>query len=76
MNSMKSDINARRWNGTNSTENGTKINDDDDWTQVRKAARRTVNPRTRKLVIEKSARDLLTILTLFSIVPRMFTRQG
>ena len=43
---------------------------EDDWTQVRKKARRTRNPRTRKIVTElKTARELLTILAMLSIVP-------
>ena len=60
---------GKRQTSSNSTDNGGR-NEEDDWTQVRKAARRTQNPRTRKLVTEaKSVRDLLTILVMLSIVP-------
>ena len=54
----------------NCTDGNQTRQGDDDWTQVRKAARRTRNPRTRKLVTEeKNARDLLTVLALLSVVP-------
>ena len=56
--------------GAERTDGGQRKNGEDDWTQVRKAARRTQNPRTRKLVTKaNSARDLLTILAMLSIVP-------
>ena len=59
----------RRQESSNSTDNRELGKGMDDWTQVRKAARRPQNPRTRKLVTEaKSARELLTILALLSIV--------
>ena len=64
---MKSE--ARRSQHSNSMVNEVQRGDDD-WTQVRKAVRRPQNPRTRKLVTEaKSARELLTILAMLSIVP-------
>ena len=61
----------RRQDGKNKNGmDGAPGNGLDDWTQVRKQARRNQNPRTRKLVTEaKSARDLLTILAMLSIVP-------
>ena len=58
MNMMKKGNSTRMDDGMdgNQTRQG-----DDDWTQVRKAARITRNPRTRKLVTEeKTARDLLS----------------
>ena len=48
-------------------------NGEGDWTKVRKQARRTRNPRSRKLVTEvNSARELLSILARLSIVPLDF----
>ena len=51
--------------------NGSDVQaEEDDWTQVRKQARRTRNLRTRKIVTElNTARELLTILAMLSIVP-------
>ena len=61
---------TRMDDGSNDTNGNQTRQIDDDWTLVRKAARRTKNPRTRKLVTEeKNARDLLTILALLSVTP-------
>ena len=61
---------VRRQDGNNDGMDGVPKKGQDDWTQVRKEARRKQNPCTRKLVTEaKSARELLMILALLSITP-------
>ena len=69
---MNIEKNLNRAGAPGLTEGGLEARSsfDDDWTLVKKKARRNRNPKTRKVVTEcSSPRELLTILALISIVP-------